>query len=66
MENKLQKSIIDVVEDKHWQDVRECAAIAAMQGIISSNLSSLCHDYNFVASDAIKFADVLVKQLKGE
>lgn len=53
-------------EEKHWQDVRERAAIAAMQSIISSNVSSLCYDHEFVTRDAIRFADTLVKQLRGE
>lgn len=65
-----------VDEEKHWQDVRERAAIATMQSIINSdtfrraavesavNLGEL--PYKTIAESAIKFADALVKQLKEE
>lgn len=66
--------IQEVSEDEHWQDVRERAAIAAMQGIIESdtlmrakiesaiNLGEFPH--REVAKSAIFFADSLVKQLR--
>lgn len=45
-----------------WQQVRIQAAIAAMQGILS-NPSSISAD---VIQESAKFADALVKELKGE
>lgn len=52
--------------DEHWQDVRERAAIAAMQGL-SAN-PNLVYDngeekINIIAR-AIRYADALVEQLK--
>ena len=54
-------------EEQHWQDVRERAAIAAMQGVLCSpivkdivpNLSS-----KIVAKWAVVQADVLIEELK--
>ena len=63
-------------EEKHWQDVRERAAIAAMQSILTSdafrnakidaatNIGELPEKE--IAATSIRFADELVKQLKGE
>lgn len=54
----------DITEDEHWQDVRERAAIAAMQSIIRK---LYCCDGLFAAQGAIyavEYADELVKQLK--
>lgn len=53
----------DVVGDEHWQDVRERAAIAAMQGIMSN--PELIYDkcYEIIAR-AIRYADTLVEELK--
>lgn len=53
----------------HWQDVRERAAIAAMQGLCANpNLISTdtfeTH-YNISVRRALEFADALVKQLNG-
>lgn len=52
--------------DEHWQDVRERAAIAAMQGLAANS----CLVYNsgeekidFIKR-AIRYADTLVKELK--
>ena len=70
------KNCGQVDEEKHWQDVRERAAIAAMQAIINSdtfrsakveaavNVSE--SPYKMIALSATLFADALVKQLKGE
>lgn len=59
-------TMAEVRDDKHWQDVRERAAIAALGGL-SSN-SKLVYDngeekINPVAR-AIKYADELVERLK--
>ena len=56
-ENKLN-------EDEHWQDVRERAAIAAMQSMIRK---LYCDDGLFARQAAIcdvEYADALVEQLK--
>lgn len=44
---------IETATDKHWQDIRECAAIAAMQGTIT-----------ILGSNA--FPDVVVEGYKGK
>lgn len=63
-----------VDEEKHWQDVRERAAIAVMQGLISNRVyadyvarKSKEDGFKFsdaVSEDAIEMADALVEQLK--
>ena len=55
----------------YWQDVRGRAAIAAMQSIIPTQKGKymLCDAhkmYDDCANEAIKYADALVKKLKGE
>lgn len=54
--------------EKHWQDVRERAAIAAMQGILSCGEGAFSYDgvTNEIAKSAVEQANALVKQLKGE
>lgn len=68
--------------EKHWQDVRERAAIAAMQGTITILSNSDRYAFseivvdgfgghektypNEIAEFAIACADALIKQLKGE
>lgn len=54
----------------HWQDLRERAAIAAMQGYMSCKCQ-LVGTINLamaegIAEQAILIADALVKELKGE
>ena len=57
-------------EDEHWQDVRERAAIAAMQGMLSNpelmeNTDWGCRDYRWnIGRHAIFYADSLVEKLK--
>lgn len=48
----------------NWVEVRNKAAIAAMQGMIANN--SLSRISSAHASLAVMIADELVKQLKGE
>ena len=48
----------------HWQDVRERAAIAAMQGLLVH--SGDAHTESFIARNAVIYADALVDKLKGE
>ena len=50
--------------EKHWQDVRERAAIAALNGMLAD--STCDASMEMMVKGAIKFADELVKQLKGE
>ena len=49
----------------HWQDLREKAAIAAMQGVMNF-FGSLDYDRETIAELAVKQADALVVRLKGE
>ena len=65
-----------LVEEKHWQDVRERAAIAAMQSILTSDTFRQAKveaaiklgesPFKEIATTSIEFANELVKQLKGE
>ena len=57
-----------IADEKHWQDVRERAAIAAMQGILSNaGLVDGQYEYRItVEKAAFAYADELVKLLKGE
>lgn len=60
---------IDDTQDKeqHWQDIRECAAIAALQGILAN--TKLVDDFNdpgWNAARAVQHADKLIKHLKME
>ena len=53
----------------HWQDVRERAAIAAMQGLLSAPLIEGVNpnpSVEEVTDLAVKLADALIKKLKGE
>ena len=53
---------------QHWQDVRESAAIAAMQGLLAN--SALvhgdidCSEKVFIIARAMRYADELVGELK--
>ena len=70
----ISKELLD--KQNHWQDVRERAAIAAMQSILTSdvfrdakidaarNIGELPEEE--IAATSIRFADELVKQLRGE
>ena len=55
----------------HWQDLRERAAMMALPSIIpmQKGLYSMCDEYkkyNDCAEEAIRYADALIKKLKGE
>ena len=57
--------IQEPTEDEHWQDVRERAAIAAMQGVMSCyDTLEYKYEQNFVARLAVSQADALVEELK--
>ena len=56
--------IQEPTKDEHWQDVRERAAIAAMQGLLANpyrNLRSVSNDY---VKLAIGYANALIEELK--
>ena len=55
--------IQEPTEDEHWQDVRERAAIAAMQGIMNF-FGSLDYNRETIAKLAVEQADALIEQLK--
>jgi hypothetical protein len=57
----------DQDEEKHWQDVRERAAIAAMQSFLTNPYTDMrINSADVIAKYAIKYGDALVKLLKGE
>lgn len=59
--------IQEPTEDEHWQDVRERAVIAAMQGLLSNLglLDKISLDYRIsIEKTAVEYADALVEQLK--
>lgn len=53
----------DTSMDVHWQDVRERAAIAAMQGVMKF-FGSIDYDKEEIAKLAVEQADALIEQLK--
>ena len=54
-----------VYDEKHWQDVRERAAIAAMQAILSNPSCEInSNSIDVIPKNAMIFADALVEQLK--
>ena len=55
--------IQELSDDEHWQDVRERAAIAAMQGVMNF-FGSIDYNRDTIAELAVEQADALVKQLK--
>ena len=55
--------IQEQTEDEHWQDVRERAAIAAMQGVMNF-FGSIDYNKETIAKLAVEQADELIKQLK--
>ena len=53
---------IETNSDDHWQEVRERAAIAAMQGLLANpSRTGCCRGY---AETAIECADALIEELK--
>jgi len=55
--------IQEQTEDEHWQDVRERAAIAAMQGIMDF-FGNLDYNKGLIAKLAVEQADTLVEELR--
>ena len=57
--------IQEPTEDEHWQDIRERAAIAAMQGLLCAPSYEADRDkLNMIATDAVSIADALIEELK--
>ena len=56
--------IQEPTEDEHWQDVRERAAIAAMQGIMNFFGSLDYNNKETIAKLAVEQADALIEELK--
>lgn len=57
--------IQEPTEDEHWQEVREHAAIAAMQGVMKF-FGSIDYDKEAIAELAVAQADALVERLKSQ
>lgn len=55
---------IETATDEHWQDVRERAAVAAMQGLVSNSNRISTIYYKKCAEQAIRYADALIEELK--
>ena len=55
--------IQEQTEDEHWQDVRERAAIAAMQGVMNF-FGSIDYNKETIAKLAVEQADALIDKLK--
>jgi hypothetical protein len=55
--------IQESTEDEHWQDVRERAAIAAMQGVMNF-FGSIDYNRETIAKLAVEQADALINELK--
>ena len=55
--------IQEPTEDEHWQDVRERAAIAAMQGAMNF-FGSIDYNIDTIAKLAVEQADALIAILK--
>jgi hypothetical protein len=53
---------IETATDEQWQDVRERAAIAAMQGFLSR--TDYHADLETLAKDSVKLANCLIEELK--
>lgn len=54
--------IQEPTEDEHWREVREHAAIAAMQGLLANPSRTGC--FRDCAETAIEYVDALIEQLK--
>ena len=55
-------------EEKHWQDIKEQATIAAMQGILSNaGLVDATYEYRIIVENAaIDYAERIVRRLRGK
>lgn len=51
-------------ENEHWQNVREYAAIAVIQGTLANSDLFRQFSYSSLAEQAVLYADALVEELK--
>jgi len=58
--------IQEPTEDEHWQEVREHAAIAAIQGMLSCGEGAFSYQgiTDDIARAAVDYADSLIEELK--
>jgi len=58
--------IQEPTKDEHWQDVRERAAIAAIQGMLSCSEGAFSYQgiTDEIARSAVDYADSLIEELK--
>ena len=58
--------IQEPTKDEHWQDVRERAAIAAIQGMLSCGEGAFSYQgiTDEIARSAVDYADSLIEELK--
>ena len=54
---------IEQTENEHWRDIRERAAIAAMQGIMNY-IGSVDYNKDTIARLAVEQANALIEELK--
>ena len=54
---------IDDIQEQHWQDVKERAAIAALQGLLA-NPELVKEEHDWLILDAKIYAEKLVEKLK--
>ena len=54
---------METATNDHWQDVRERAAIAAMQGVMNF-FGSIDYNRETIAKLAVEQADALIKELR--
>lgn len=57
------KTSNQIDEEKHWQNIRERAAIAAMQGVMDF-FGSIDYNRETIAKLAVEQADALIEELK--
>ena len=63
MDKNHDTTIKETCEDEHWKDVRERAAIAAMQGVMNF-FGSIDYNRETIAELAVAQADALIDKLK--
>lgn len=54
----------ETVTNEHWQNVREHAAIAVIQGTLANSDLFRQFSYSSLAEQAVLYADALVEELK--
>ena len=55
----------EILDDTYWQEVRNSAAIAAMQGIMSNpNCTFTSNSMIIIPQSAVEYADALIKELQ--